>query len=362
MQTTAALTNNHGAGFVPTPLELDEPRADEVRVAIKAAGICHTDFTFADGHAPSAVPAVFGHEGVGVVEAVGSDVEGIEVGDRVLMSYDSCGGCPSCLAGRPFYCALFAPLNFGGARLDGSTSLTRDGNPIHSHFFGQSSFSDRANVRARTIVHLGDDIPFELAAPFACGIMTGAGAVINSMKAGAGSRIAVIGLGGVGLAAVIASKLVDAGLVIAIDPVEVRRTLALELGAHVALDPTLPTFTDDLKAHGGVDFVLDTAGRTEPVDACFANLIPGGTLFTVTAPPAGSWSLPAFTLIEGRGMRGITMGEAVPQTFIPFLIEKWRAGQFPIERLVSTFPMKDIAAAEQAMRSHHVIKPVLINS
>lgn len=364
MEIRAAVVTSPGAAFRPETIQLDEPRADEVRVAIKAAGICHTDLTFADRPAPEVFPAVFGHEGAGVIEAVGSGVQGLAPGDRVLMSYDSCGACATCRSGRPFYCDHFARLNFGGQRADGSTALSRpDGEAVHSHFFGQSSLADHANVHARTLVPLPDDVPFELAAPLGCGISTGAGAVLNALRARPQSRLAVAGLGGVGLGAVMAAALAGVSRVIAIDPVAVRRSLALDLGAHIALDPTVASFEEDLAAAAGaLDYAVDTSGRQTTVTACFNVLAAGGDLITVAAPNPPTWSFNAQRLLDGRRVRGIVMGEAVMRDFVPYLIEQWRAGRFPVEKTVTTFPLEHVESTVAAMRHHDVIKPVLISS
>jgi len=361
VEIQAAVVTFRGAAFRPEMIRLDEPRADEVRVAVRAAGICHTDLVLADLDAPGAHPAVFGHEGAGVVEVVGSAVHGIAPGDHVLMSYDSCGFCGTCRGGRPFYCDHFGRLNFAGQRQDGSTALSRaDGEAVRSHFFGQSSHANYANVRARTLVPLPHDVPFELAAPLACGIQTGAGAVLNTLRAKPQSHLAIAGLGGVGLGAVMAAALAGVGRVIAIDPVAVRRSLALDLGAHIALDPAAASFGEDLAAAAGaLDHAFDTSGRQDTVTACFNALAAGGELVTVAAPNPPTWSFNALRLLDGRRVRGIVMGEAIPQNFLPYLIEQWHAGRLPVEKIVTTFPLDHVESAVAAMRNHDVIKPVL---
>ena len=185
-------------------------------VRLVATGICHTDLHEHPGrHAPQ--PIVLGHEGAGVVEALGAGVRGFELGDHVILSGSSCGRCPSCLANRPTYCDLAMPLCFGGKRLDGSTALKCGEDSVHSHFFGQSSFATHTVVPERTAVKVDRDLPLEKLGPLGCGVITGAGAVIEALQVGYGDSIAIFGVGGVGLSAVMAARLVGARHIVAVD-------------------------------------------------------------------------------------------------------------------------------------------------
>jgi aryl-alcohol dehydrogenase len=360
MDITAAVTTAPGAGFALGTLALDAPRDDEVRVAVKAVGICHTDLLCADGIFPAPLPGVFGHEGAGVVEEVGAGVRGVAAGDRVLMSFDSCGTCLSCRRGVPAYCDDFMALNFGGGRGDGVTALTDGGGrPVHSHFFGQSSLATHANVRARTLVKIPADIPFEIAAPLGCGVQTGAGAIMNVLQVRPGGAVAVTGAGGVGLGAIMATRLCAAGTVVAIDPIPSRRALSRELGADVALDPLADDFADRLAAVGGLDYAVDTSGQPAVITACFEALNKKGALALIGGPATPTFAFDAYALLDGRSVRGLTMGESVPQQFVPVLIDYWRRGRFPLDRLVSAYPLSDIGKALAAMRNHEVVKPVL---
>jgi aryl-alcohol dehydrogenase len=360
MEITAGVTAAAGAGFELYSLWLDGPRDDEVLVSVRAAGVCHTDLLCADGAFPAPLPGVFGHEGSGIVEEVGAKVRGFSVGDRVLMSFDSCGECAQCRRGIPAYCASFQALNFGGGRADGSTALSQGGKSVHSHFFGQSSLATHAIVRARTLVRLPADIPFEVAAPLGCGVQTGAGAIINVLRPHAGGTVAVAGAGGVGLGAVMGARLHGAGLVVAIDPIESRRALSVELGADLALDPLAGDFADRLAAVGGLDAAVDTSGKQSVITACFEALRPKSGLALIGGPATPTLEFESYTFFDGRHVRGLSMGESVPQEFVPMLIGHWRAGRFPVERIVSAFPLSEIGAAIDAMRNHEVVKPVLI--
>ena len=219
MKITAAVSRGTGDAPSLEELELEAPRPGEMRVRLVATGICHTDLHEHPGrHSPQ--PIVLGHEGAGVVEELGEGVSGFEVGDHVILSGNSCGRCPSCLANRPTYCDLAMPLCFGGQRLDGSTSL--EGGKVHSHFFGQSSFATHCLVPQRTAVKMDEDLPLEKLGPLGCGVVTGAGGVIEALKVGYGDTIAVFGVGGVGLSAVMAARLVGAKRIVAVDLVPER--------------------------------------------------------------------------------------------------------------------------------------------
>jgi aryl-alcohol dehydrogenase len=359
---TAAVTAAAGAGFDLRSVELDDLRPDEVRVDIKAVGICHTDLLCADGTFPAPLPGVFGHEGAGVVAEVGSAVQGVSAGDRVLMSFDSCGGCRNCRRGVPAYCETFMQLNFGGGRADGGTALQAGGQSLHSHFFGQSSLASAANVRARTLVPLPEDIPFEVAAPLGCGVQTGAGAVLNVLSVEPGGVVAVTGAGGVGLGAVMAARLAAAGVVVAIDPVPSRRALALEVGADLALDPLADDFPAKLEEIGGLEYVVDSSGQPAVITATFEALKPRGALAMIGGPATPTFAFDAYKLLDGRSVRGLTMGESVPQHFVPMLIDHWRQGRFPVDKIVSAYPLSEIDKALTAMRNHEIIKPVLTTS
>jgi aryl-alcohol dehydrogenase len=359
MIITAGVTMATGSGFKLRPLHLEAPREEEVLVAIAAVGICHTDLLCADGVFPAPVPAVFGHEGAGVIEAVGSAVRGFSVGDRVLMSFDSCGECSSCRRGLPSYCESFMALNFGGGRVDGATALTDGDQPVHSHFFGQSSLATHAIARARTLVRLPGDISFATAAPLGCGVQTGAGAVLNVLDVQPGSAVAVSGAGGVGLGAVMAARLCGAGTVVAVDPIASRRALSLDLGADHALDPLADDFDQRLRAIGALDYAIDTSGQPGIITACFEALCKKGSLALIGGPATPTFAFDSYKLLDGRSVRGLTMGESVPQQFVPMLIEHWRNGRFPVDRIITTYPFRDLDKAVDDMRDHEIIKPVL---
>ncbi len=363
MVISAAVTEAPGGPFVVQDLDLGEIRSSEVVVEIAAAGICHTDLTVRGGSFPTPLPVVLGHEGAGVVERVGPAVTTVAAGDRVALSYNSCGACATCLAGRPFNCLAFFPYNFGAARPDGTTALSRGGKPVHSHFFGQSSFATKAVVPERSVARIPDSIPFEVVAPFGCGVQTGAGAVINSLRVPAGASIAVFGNGGVGLSAVMAANCVGCTTIVGIDVNPARLELARELGATHVINPSEEDPVDAVRrvTGHGVDFGLETSGATSALRQAFDGTVTGGTCGVIGAPPFGEEvSLDVNMLIaHGRTVRGIVEGDSVPANFIPRLISLWERGRLPVDRLVRTFDFDRINEAAESAERGEVVKPVL---
>jgi len=343
-------------------LELDDPRPDEVRVRIHATGVCHTDVLYTDGSRPAPFPLVAGHEGAGVVDAVGSAVEAIAVGDHVALSFASCGTCRSCRSGKPAHCVRFRALNTGfGGRADGSPQLTTPaGEPVTGGFFGQSSFSTHVLTRARNVVPIPPDVPFQVAAPLGCGIQTGAGAVLNSLQVGVGASVVVFGAGSVGLSAVMAALMAGAAIVVAVDPLQTRRDLAVRLGAAAALHPDESGGLREL-APEGFDYAIDTSGRPDTIRVAAGATHATGTVGLIGSGGAGTeLSLPLRDIVIGRHLRGIVEGDSLPQVFIPFLLDQWRAGRFAVDTLITPFAATQLPDAVRAMHDGTVVKPVLI--
>jgi aryl-alcohol dehydrogenase len=359
MRISAAVSRAGAPAPVIEELEQEEPRAGEMRIRLVATGICHTDLHEHPGrHSPQ--PIVLGHEGAGVVESLGEGVRGFAVGDHVILSGNSCGQCPSCRANRPTYCDLAMPLCFGGKRLDGSTAL--EGGAVHSHFFGQSSFASHAIVPERTAVKMDKDLPLEKLGPLGCGVVTGAGAVIESLKVGFGDTLAVFGTGGVGLSAVMAARLVGAKRIVAVDLVPERLELARELGATDTILASEEGVVEKIRAvtGRGVGFTINTTTVPEVHSWALEVLAMNGTAGFVAAPK-GAWAPPMFAMLAGgRQLRGILGGDAHPGLFIPKLAEFWRQGRFPFDRLLTFYPFAEIARAFADAHSGKAIKPVLL--
>lgn len=363
MEIRAAVTNHKGAAFEIETLQLGELAADEVLVEVGAAGVCHTDLIVRDQWYPVPLPAVLGHEGAGTVAAVGAAVTSFAPGDRVGMSFGFCGVCPTCATGRPSYCHHFFEHNFAATRTDGSTALHRDGEPIHSHFFAQSSFATHAVATDRNLVKLPDGVPFALAAPFGCGVQTGAGAVLNSLRVPAGASIAVFGTGTVGLAAVMAANIAGATTIIGVDTRAGRLELARELGAtHTILAGSEDVRESLMRITGvGVDFAIETTGLPEVLRTAVDSTAPAGQTGVIGAPAFGTEvTLDVNTILTaGRTVRGIVEGDSVSSVFLPRLFELWRLGRFPADKLITTYAFDDIERASQDAEAGRVLKAVL---
>ncbi|MFD0556482.1 aryl-alcohol dehydrogenase [Stackebrandtia endophytica] len=364
MDVQGAVVRGQGQPFELATLQLDEPRPDEVRVKITASGVCHTDAIVRDQVYPTPLPAVLGHEGAGIVEAVGSDVDFVAVGDHVVLGFNHCGVCRLCRRGRPAYCEYLYERNFGGTRPDGSVAFSEDGKAVSSHFFGQSSFASHVNAARNSVVKVPDEVPLELLGPLGCGFGTGAGAILNSFGVRPGDTVAVFGSGAVGSAAIMAAAAVGAGAIVAVDLIDSRLEVATELGAT----HTVNSKTDDLAAAvaditGGIglDFALDCTGIPAVTRQAADSLGKLGTAGLVGAPPFGAEASFEIgeSLMKGWRFQTIIEGDAIPQDFIPRMIGLWRQGRFPLEKLVKSFPIADINEAFDASARGEVIKPIL---
>lgn len=361
MQIEAAVSRE-GAEFPALEtVQLEDPRAGEVLVRLVATGVCHTDISVHGGYSPTPKPVVLGHEGAGIVERVGDGVTSLRPGDHVVLGSNSCGTCAMCEHSHPTYCYELMQRNFGGARPDGTTPLSQDGTPIHARFFGQSSFATHSLADAHAAIKVDPDLPLELLGPLGCGVHTGAGAVINSLGVGPGQSIAIFGTGSVGLSAVMAARLVGAERIVAVDVVPSRLDVARGLGATETIDPTASDPVAailELTGGHGVEFSLNTTGIPEVYAQGIACLDHLGVAGYVTGP-RGPFAPDMFHLMAGRSLRGIIGGDAVPSVFIPQLIEHWRAGRLPFERLITEYPFARIADAFADSEAGTTIKPVL---
>ncbi len=361
MRIEAAVSRTGRPAPVIEALELEEPRADEVRVRVVASGICHTDlYCHAGLGTPVPMPIVLGHEGAGVVEGVGSGVRELAVGDHVVLSGASCGQCPKCHAGRPTYCRDTMRLSFGGQRADGSSPLRRDGERIHGMFFAQSSFATHALAPERSAVKVPRELPLERLGPLGCGLITGAGSVLEAFRLRAGESIVIFGVGSVGLAAVMAARMAGAARIVAVDLMTERLALARELGASEAIraDAATASALREIEPYG-FTYSFNTTSAPEIYTLATECLAAEGTAGFVTRP-RGPWSPNMTTLLaSGRKLQGILGGSAAPKVFIPLLIDAWRQGRFPFERLIGDFAFGQIGTAWQACTEGEVVKPVL---
>jgi aryl-alcohol dehydrogenase len=365
MQIHAAVAMKPGADFEFMSVELDDPRDDEILVRVVAAGLCHTDIAYRDLETGLALPAVFGHEGAGIVERVGNAVTKVVPGDRVLMSFRSCGACPRCSDHDPSYCHQLAVMNFTGRRVDGSTAIrSSDGAEISSNFFGQSSFASHALTYERNVVKLPDGKPLASFAPLGCGVQTGAGAVMRSLACRAGSTLAVLGVGTVGLSAVMGGVVQGCSTIIAIDPMPERRKLAIDMGATHAIDPFAGNIVDAVRSIVpiGVDYLVDCSGVVSAVEAALGYLAPKGVIGLIGIPSKidAAISLPiGLMLTYGFTVKGIIEGDSEPDTFLPELIQLHEEGRFPFDRLITTYPFAELNQAIADQHSGKAVKVVL---
>ncbi|MFF1259995.1 MULTISPECIES: NAD(P)-dependent alcohol dehydrogenase [unclassified Streptomyces] len=347
MRTAVLLSRGPG----PTQIveaELDDPRSDEVIVRIEAVGVCHTDLVTRTRLGDR--PAVLGHEGCGVVERLGPAVDTLAVGDRVVISFASCGRCGQCRAGHPAYCDLASALNGSGRRIDGSPTIRVGDEPVFGAHFGQSSFAAAALTDARSCVPVGD-VPPEIAAPLGCGFLTGAGAVLNVLRPAPGDRLLVIGGGAVGTAAVLTALSEGVEVVVA-EPLPARRELAVRFGATAvaSLDDPLPSLTH----------ALDTTGRPESVARALALLRPRGALAVVGLGPTTAAIDVRALMMRGLQLRGCVEGDAEPSHLVPALIRRYWQGRLPLDELVTTYGLGDFDRAVAEQQAGLALKPVLV--
>jgi len=360
VETTAAVLREMG---MPSPfarsrplqavrLELDDPAEGELLVRVRAAGLCHSDLSVINGNRPRVMPMALGHEAAGEVVRTGSPGSPFAEGDHVVLAFvPACGVCRFCREGRPALCGPGAAANHAGTLLGGGIRIREaDGSPVNHHL-GVSAFSELIVVSERSAVKVPNDLPFEVAALFGCAVLTGAGAVLNTAADAlpAGS-IAVFGLGGVGLAALLAAASQGPATLIAIDPVPEKRVLALDLGATDAIDPGLPDLLSQIQAAvarggagsdqdqtGGVDLAIETVGSERVLAQAFSATGRGGTTVTAGLPhPDRKLEIPAQTLTtEERTLKGSYLGSCIPARDIPRFIAMYREGSLPVDRLLS---------------------------
>jgi len=373
MQTRAAILRRHdaeGPYAQSRPLDivavdLAPPGRGEVLVAIKAAGLCHSDLSVINGDRPRPLPMALGHEAAGVVEAVGEGVEDLAPGDHVVTVFmANCGHCLPCAEGRPALCEPGAVANGAGELVGGGRRLSADSTPINHHL-GVSAFAERAVMSRRSVVRIERDIPFVEAALFGCAVLTGVGAVVNTARLGLGASAAVIGLGGVGLAGLLGARAAGAARIVAVDLSPEKLALASELGATDVVDARDPDCAAQVRAlaGGGVDFAFEMAGSIPALGNALDMTRRGGTTVTAGLPPPGA-ALPVdiVRLVgEERTLKGSYMGSCVPARDIPRFIQLYREGRLPVERLLSgTLSLDEINAGFDRLHDGSAVRQVVL--
>jgi aryl-alcohol dehydrogenase len=347
-------------------VNLDKPRASEVLVKLVAAGVCHTDAAGLNQVIPVTLPAIFGHEGVGIVEEVGVGVEGLAVGDRVIMSYPSCGTCEHCVNGHPWACDNLNRLFFDGSFKDGSKRFSLpDGTPVSS-FFGQGSFSEYVVVDARNAVKVDVKSDEDLAklCSLGCGVQTGAGAVLNSLEPKQFHTIAVFGAGGVGMAAIMAAKIAGCSKIIAVDVVPSRLEMALELGATHVVNGKEVNAVEAIKeiTNGGAHYSVESSGVPALALQALGCLRREGkcVLVSVTGDAEVPIPLEPYLMNPSVTLIGVTEGASNPQVFIPRLVQYFNEGRLPVDKLIKLYKFEEIEKAHEDSHNGVTIKPILV--
>lgn len=362
MKIKAAVIEEKGQEFNIVDMDLADPKEGEVLVKIAACGVCHTDDVARNQLIEVPLPAVFGHEGCGVIEAVGPGVSGFKPGDRVGFSYGYCGTCEACRSGKPYGCTDNRLLNFGGVQFDGTKRLSYKGTEVSS-FFGQSAFASHAVVHVNNLIPVPEDVDLPLAAPLGCGIQTGAGAVLNYLRPVADSSILITGCGPVGLSAVMAAKIAGCTTIIACDVVDSRLDFALSVGATHVINSkavsSVPEAVKELTGGLGTHYAVDCTGRGECVRASLQSVRPVGVCAVVGATQEMTIHVENDLMGTAKTLGGVVEGCCIPQLFIPKLLNYYRRGEFPFDRMIRFYPFREINQAFADTKSGKVLKAVL---
>lgn len=339
-------------------VDLAPPGPGEIRVRVEAAGLCHSDLSVIDGNRPRPVPMLLGHEAAGIVEELGEGVDDLEVGQRVVMVFlPRCGECRGCRTDGRLPCEVGSAANNDGTLLGGGERITRDGQTV-KHHLGVSGFATRAVVNRASVVPVGDDIPPQAAAVLGCAVLTGGGALLNAARPLDGDDVAIVGLGGVGMAALLVAKALGTGKVYAVDALESKLEQARELGADEALTP-------DQALERGIKaaVVVEAAGHPKAFELAVTLTGRGGTTVTVGLPAPGSQSTiePLGLTAEARSIVGSYLGSAVPSRDIAIYEQMWREGRLPVEKLISsTITLDQVNEAMDRLADGLAVRQVIL--
>jgi Zn-dependent alcohol dehydrogenase len=344
---------------------LDDPGFNEVVVKIKAAGLCHSDLSVIDGNRPRPLPMALGHEASGVVVELGEGVDKLSVGDHVVFAFlPSCGSCRYCNTGRAALCEPGAEANGKGTLLGGHKRIHNEGNYYHHHL-GVSGFAEFAVVSVDSLVKIDQEIPFEIAALFGCAIMTGVGAVVNTAQLKFGESILIVGLGGVGLSAILGAKAAGASNIIAADLNPQKRAIGKQLGAHYTIDSSKKNALQFLKdlSGGGVDVALEFAGAISALEFAFHATKRGGTTVTAALPhPDAKLEISPVTLVgQEKSLKGSYLGSCIPSRDIPSYIELYKTGRLDVEKLIShRIKLEDINDGFERLAQGDALRQIIL--
>ncbi len=345
-------------------VELDGPGDTEILVRIVAAGVCHSDLSVVNGNRARPVPLVLGHEGAGIVEEVGKLVHDVAVGDHVAFIFmPNCGECLQCRAGRPSSCEQGNAANAAGTLLSGTRRLAYKGKPLN-HYAGVSCFAEYVTADHRSVVKLPKDIPLDVAAVFSCAVITGVGAVVNTAKVPMGASVGVVGLGGVGLSAMLGAKAAGARQVIGIDPVAYKRDGAKQLGADLVFDSNDPHVIEKVKdaSGGGLEYVFEAVGEVEAIELAYAVTGRGGTTTSSgLSHPSKNFSVSHVQLVaEERTIKGSFLGSCIPKRDIPNYITLFKDGKLPVDQLIKgEIALEDINEAFDKLDQGETVRQII---
>lgn len=359
MKITAAVAQAAHEDFKLEEVELDSPKANEVLIKIAATGVCHTDIAGQDG-LTTPFNAVFGHEGAGIVEAVGSNVTSVKPGDHVILSFSYCGKCRNCKAGHPGMCEKFNELNFAGSNFDG-THRMHDKHGDLNIYFGQSSFATYAVADEHNVVRVPNNINLDILGPLGCGIQTGAGTVLNYIKPTVDDTIAIFGMGPVSLSAVLGAKIAGAKRIIAFDRKEHKLALAKEFGAtdvYNSLEVDPEEIINQILP-GGVNYSLDTTGVSAVAETCVHILCPAGEAVLVGIGGDITLNMMSDIVAESKKITGLVEGDAIPQKFIPEMIKYYQEGRFAFDKMIKVYQFSELNQAIADFKAGKVLKPVV---
>ncbi|SER93471.1 aryl-alcohol dehydrogenase [Gracilibacillus ureilyticus] len=359
MKIEAAVAHNVDEDLVIEEVQLKEPGSDEVLIKIVATGVCHTDAESIKGRG-APFPAVLGHEGAGVIEKVGSNVTNLHTGDHVVLSYSYCGECSQCLLGNQNLCERTVELNFGGKSIGGTYNIHQNDQEL-STFFGQSSFATYSVANKNNVVKVDKEVDLALLGPLGCGIQTGSGTVMNSLRPEPGTSIAIYGGGSVGLSAVMAAKIIGLKHIIVVDLHQNRLDLAKELGATHVLNGKDVDVVQEIKniTNGGVHFAVETTGASPVIKQSIHALRVSGTVAIVGMGGDVTLNFTDDILMEGKKIIGTVQGDSIPQLHIPKLIQYYKEGKFPFDKLVKFYDFEDINKAFEESKTGVTLKPIV---
>jgi len=363
MQTQAAVVRAKGGPFVVEDVEISEPADDQILVKMVAVGMCHTDLTIRDQNMETMLPMVLGHEGAGIVEKVGSSVTKVKPGDHVVLTFHTCGHCSNCLGGKHLSCENAFGLNFGGVTHTGDCTIHAGDERLGCSFFGQSSFAGYALSYERNTIPVDKSVPLELLGPLGCGVQTGAGSVLNAFDPPAGSDIVIFGAGAVGLSAVMGAVVANCTTIICVDIKQNRLELALELGATHVINASDANPVDEvmrLTGGKGASYMLETTGVPQVLEGAIYTIAMGGEGGIVGAPAMGSTvNIDINFMLFNRSLRGIIEGDSNSDIFIPRLIELYKQGKFPFDKLIKFYTLDQVNQAAEDSENGSTLKPVL---